>query len=129
MRFDRVEEKVGGLLQEWIDGKIQCVVVWRERVGRETSLGIVTELSKGCWEVGSLLLRWWGGKLVQERGEEVRVVDRDRKLDEDILVAQVALLQAVSIVSRCLAISQISTCSIPLRCELVLLERCHERRA
>lgn len=129
VRFDGVEKEVGGLLQEWIDGEIQSVVVWCERVGRETGLGVVTELSEGCWEVGSLLLRWWGGKLVQERGEEVGVVDRDGELDEDILVAQVALLQAVIVVSRYLAISQISTCSIPLRCELVLLERCHKRRA
>ena len=86
-----VEQQVAGLLEEGVDGKVERVEVRGQREGGER--GVLFEGGKASREV-ERLGRGSGGQLVQERGEEVRVVDDDGKLGEDVLVAEAALLQA-----------------------------------
>jgi hypothetical protein len=80
--LDRLEEQVARLLQVRVDRQVERVEVGVERVrgrlGRDR--GVVA---------GQVELRGGGGgrQLVEEGGEEVRVLDRDGDFDEDVLVA------------------------------------------
>lgn len=88
-----VEEQVAGLLEERVDGEVEGIEVWCEGRGSELRVAVKRSQAPGEGELG--VLGRGGGELVEERGEEVRVVDADRKLSEDVLVAKAALLQAV----------------------------------
>lgn len=90
VRLDAVQEQVTCLLKERVDGKIQSV---QRRVGRDldrSTLNVGQRRGERDIGVGRR-----HGKLVQEGSEEMGVVDVDGKLEKDVLVGQLRLLQAV----------------------------------
>ena len=89
-----LKEQVASLLEERIYGEIKRVVVWKE--GRLGNVGILLQGSQVGRELELLLWRT-RRQLVQEGSEEMRVVNSDRELDQDIVVAETALLQAVGV--------------------------------
>ena len=89
--LDALEQEVARLLEEGVDGEVERVVVGEE--GRFGRVGVLQEGGEVGRE-GELLLGGVRGELVEQRGEEVRVVDGDGDLDEDVVVAEAALLQA-----------------------------------
>ena len=93
VRLDGLEQQVARLLQEGVEREVEVVEVRRQRLlrGRGRGRG---ELGEGRREAEGRP-RGRGGDLVEERGEEVGVVDREGEFDEDVLVAEVGLLYAV----------------------------------
>lgn len=89
MGFDGVEEEITGLREKWVNVEGEGIEVRTERVGREERIAF--DGRDGGWFFkGS---RWrWRRQLVQECGEEVRVVYLDGQLNEDILVSKVGFL-------------------------------------
>lgn len=87
-----VEEEVAGLLKEGVDREVERVEVGCQ--GQRGKRGVLLEGGEAGREVEGLA-RGRSRQLVKERGEEVRVVDDDGQLGEDVLVAETALLQAV----------------------------------
>lgn len=98
MRLDGVEQLVAGLLQEGVDAEVEGVEVRGQGVGGDG--GVVGELGEGGGEGVGGGGGWGGGELVEEGGEEVGVVDGEGEFDEDVLVAEVALLEAGCRVSK-----------------------------
>ena len=88
--LDALQEQIARLLQEGVDREIQGVEVGVERGLR--GVGVLLERRQVRGE-RELFLRRVGGQLVEERCEEVRVVDDQGQLDQDVLVAETALLQ------------------------------------
>ena len=91
--LDAVKEQVAVLLHERIDAEQQVVEVR----GEDSRLSGCARLerSEGRREIsGPRLLG--GLKLVDERGDQVRVVDSNREFDENVLVSQVRLLQPIN---------------------------------
>lgn len=62
---------------------------------------------------------------MKERGEEMRVVDGERKFDEDVLVFQAALLETIASLVN-LPIAMRMKRSILLDCELRVFVGSHE---
>lgn len=91
-----VEKEVASLLEEGVDGEIERVKVGSKRERGE--VGVLFKSGEAGREVEGLL-RGRSGELVEERGEDVRVVDDDGQLGEDVLVAEAALLQTVFVES------------------------------
>lgn len=89
--LDALEQEVACLFEEGVDGEVERVVVGEE--GRFGGVGILQKGGKVGRE-GELLLGGVRGELVEQRGKEVGVVDVDGNLDEDVVVAETALLQA-----------------------------------
>lgn len=89
-----LKEQVASLLEERINGKIKRVVVREE--GWLGDVGVLLQGSQVGWEL-ELLLWCTRRQLVQERGEEMRVVNSDGKLDQDVVVAETTLLQTVDV--------------------------------
>lgn len=87
-----IEEEITRLFEEWIDGKVERFEVWCKRHVGE--LRIDVESSEARRELQLGLLWGCGGQLVEERGEEVRVVNADWQLGEDVLVTEATLLEA-----------------------------------
>lgn len=87
-----LKEQVASLLKEGIDGEIKRLVVREE--GRLWDVGILLQGSQVGREL-ELLLWCTRRQLVQERGEEMGVVNGNGELDQDIVVAETALLQTV----------------------------------
>jgi hypothetical protein len=94
--LDAFEEEVARLLQEGVDSEVERVVVGEE--GRFGSVGVLLKSGEVGRE-GELLFGGVRGELVEEGGEEVGVVDGDGNLDEDVVVSEAALLQAVIVSS------------------------------
>lgn len=88
--FDAIEQEVAVLLEEGVDGKRQVVEVGGESEGLRE--GARLEGTEGRREVGRP-----GGagalQLVDEGGDQVRVVNLNGQLFEDILVTEIGLLQ------------------------------------
>jgi hypothetical protein len=61
---------------------------------------------------------------VEERGKEMRVADGYRKLDQDVVVSETALLKAVVVSDLSY---ELCRPHLPLSCELSLLVCRHER--
>ena len=97
--LDAVKEKIAVLLQDGVNVERQVVEVGGENGGLSERAGFQSGQRWG--EIrGS---RGAGGlELVDERGDQVRVVDLDRQFNEDVLVSQVGLLQPVVCISRVL---------------------------
>jgi hypothetical protein len=89
VRLDALEEEIAGLLEEGVDRKVEVVDRGVQR-GLES---VAVEVIKRCGLLDGAL-GGGGGDLVKERCEEVRVVDADRDLVEDILEGELGLLQA-----------------------------------
>lgn len=84
--LDAVEEEIAVLLEERIDAERQVVQVG----GRRDRLGKLSlfKRSQGRWDFdGNRDVR--ALVLMDERGDQVRVVDFDGKFDENVLVSQV----------------------------------------
>lgn len=90
--FDAVEEQVAVLLHERVNAEKQVIEVRREnsRLGRSAGF----QHSQGRRKIGGPGLLG-SLELVDERIDQVRVVDRNRKLNENILVSQVGFSQSV----------------------------------
>lgn len=90
--LDAVEEKVAVLLEEGIDAEGQVVEVGRQH-------GVLDEWAG--FQSGQRRREIGGGrlagalKLVEERGDQVRVVDFHGEFNEDVLESQVGLLEPV----------------------------------
>lgn len=91
MRFDAVQQEVAVLLEERVNAERQVVKIrskcggfgeWAALEGAERGRKV-----GGARRVGAL-------QLVDEGGKQVRVVDLHRQLVEDVLVAEVGLLQS-----------------------------------
>ena len=91
MRFDGLEHEVCRFLEDGVDAEVEGVEVWCERVGCDSWVGV--EFGEGGREVEGLFGRC-GGECVEKSGEEVGVVDAEGNLNEYVLVAKVALLDA-----------------------------------
>jgi hypothetical protein len=91
--LDRVEHQVAALLQERVDAEVQGVEVGRE--GVRADVGVARELGERGGEVEGGLCGWGLGDLV----EEVGVVHSDGELEEDVLVSEFRLEDAVGCVS------------------------------
>ncbi len=88
--FDAVEQQIARLLEEGVNREVQRVEGWVRG-----QLGLVApDVVEGGREGD---LRGLGGRrnLVQEGREEVRVMDQDRDLDDDVPEGQLGFLQAV----------------------------------
>jgi hypothetical protein len=87
--LDAVQEEVAVLLQVGIDVERQVVEVG----GEDGGFGVRAGLEGG--ERGGKVGRGGGGglQLVDEGGDQVRVVDLDGELVKDVLVAEVGLLE------------------------------------
>lgn len=124
--LDAVKEKIAVLLQDGVNVERQVVEVGGENGRLSERAGFQSGQRWG--EIrGS---RGAGGlELVDERGDQVRVVDLDRQFNEDVLVSQVGLLQPVVCISRVLwgGIEKGEFDAL-FRSELVLLERSQELR-
>lgn len=89
--LDAIQQEVAVLLEEGVDAERQVVKVGGESGGLGEGAGL--ESAERDREVGG---RGGGAlQLVDERSDQVGVVDLDRQLLEDILVAEVGLLQPV----------------------------------
>lgn len=87
-----VEKEIARLFEEWIDGKVERFEVWCKRHVGELRIDVESSEARRELELGML---WGCGRqLVEERGEEVRVVNADWQLGEDVLVAKTTLLEA-----------------------------------
>lgn len=95
--LDRIQHQVAALLEERVDAEVEGIKVGSEGVGAD--VGVARKLCERGGEVEGGLRRRCLGNLVEEAGEEVRVVDLDRQLDEDILVSEFRLLDAVGNIS------------------------------
>ena len=90
VRLDALEEKIAVLLQVRVDAERQVVVVGVQNGVLDEGAGL--QGGQGRGQLGGR--RHLGAlQLVDERGDQVRVVDLNRQFDEDILVSQVGLLQ------------------------------------
>jgi hypothetical protein len=89
VRLNALEEEIAGLLEEGVDRKVEVVDRGVQR-GLES---VAVEVIERCGLLDSTL-GGSGGDLVEESCEEVRVVDADRDLAEDVLEAELGLLQA-----------------------------------
>jgi hypothetical protein len=89
VRLNALEEEIAGLLEEGVDRKVEVV---DRRVQRRLE-SVAVEVIERCGLLDGTL-NGSGGDLVEESCEEVRVVDVDRDLNEDILEAELGLLQA-----------------------------------
>jgi len=90
--LDALKEQIARLLKERVDGKVEGIEVreeWRKR-----SVGVLLQSSQ-VWREGQLLLGCLGRQLMEERGEKMRVAHGDGQLNEDVLVPETALLQAL----------------------------------
>lgn len=124
--LDGVKEKVAVLLQERVDAQGQVLEVGGENGGGGDRAAL--QSSERGREVQRPRRRV-RGQLVEEGVQEVGVVDVHGKLDEDILVSKVRLLQATSTWSEhCTSAVWAMKGDILLSGELVLLERLHELR-
>jgi hypothetical protein len=122
--LDAVEQQIARLLEERIDREVEGV---KGRVRRQLG-GLALDVVEGGRERDLGGFRW-RGNLVQERGEEVRVVDEDRDLDKNVPEGQLGLLQAAcGLWSATKSPSRKGRLngSSPLRCKLSLLVRRHE---
>ena len=90
VRLDAIEEEVAGLLKEGVDGEVERL---EARVSGDLD-GIAADVVErgGHGDLGAL---GGSGYLVEERGEEVRVVDLDGELLEDVLVGELGGTEAV----------------------------------
>lgn len=90
--LDAVQEQVAVLLQEGVDAKGEVVVVGGENSRLDEGSGFQSGQRWGkirrSRNVGSL-------KLVDEGGDQVRVVNLHGKFNKDILVSQAGLLQSI----------------------------------
>lgn len=87
--FDALEQQIASLLEEGINREVQGVEGWVRG-----QLGLVApDVVEGGREGN---LRGLGGRrnLVQEGSEEVRVMNQDRDLDDDVPEGQLGFLQA-----------------------------------
>lgn len=89
VRLDALEQKVAGLLEEGVDGEVEVI----DRGVQRRLEGVAVEVSQRCGLL-DITLNGSGGNLVEEGCEEVRVVDADRDLGEDVLEGELGLLQA-----------------------------------
>lgn len=123
--LDAVEQQVARLLQERVDGQVERVEVGAQRRLR---LERVRVERRQVGREGQLVLGRLRGQLVQQRGEEVRVVDGEGQLDEDVVVAEAALLKACGESAVWFAGARRSRVlwDIPLGGELALLVGGHE---
>lgn len=88
--LDAVKEKLAVLLEEGVDIERQVVEVG----GKDGRLGVRAGFQGGQRWGEVRRARGVGGlELVNERGDQVGVVDFDRQFNEDVLVSQVGLLQ------------------------------------
>lgn len=90
--LNAVQEEVAVLLEEGVDAERQVVKVGAESGGLGEGAGL--ESAERGGKVGGRG-GGWGLQLVDERSDQVRVVDLDGQLLEDILVAEIGLLQPV----------------------------------
>ena len=93
MGFDGVEHKVGGFLEEGVNAEVEGVEVGRQGVGSDGRVGV--EFGERGGEVEGLFGRR-GGDCVEKCSQEVGVVDAERELDKDVLVAEVGFLDATA---------------------------------
>lgn len=89
-----VEQEVARLLEEGVDGKVERLEVGSKGHGSE--LRVAVEGCEAARELQLGVLGWGRGELVEERGDDVRVVDGDGQFGEDVLVAEAALLEAAT---------------------------------
>lgn len=87
--LDAVEQQIAVLLQGRVDAERQVVEVG----GEDGGFGEGARLQGGERGREFSRGRGWALQLVDERGDQVRVVDLNGQLIEDILVAEVGLLQ------------------------------------
>jgi hypothetical protein len=92
MGFDGIQKQIAVLFQERVDAQGQVVKVRGE--GIRLGDWAVVECRQRCREL-QRLGREGSRQLVKERCEEVRVVDLDRQLNKDILVAEARLLKSI----------------------------------
>lgn len=90
VHLDAVKQKVAVLLQERVDAEGEVVEVGCQH-GR---LGVLRRLQRGQGrgEIGGSRLSG-SLELVNEGGDQVRVVDFNGELDQDVLVPEVGLLE------------------------------------
>ena len=94
--LDAVQQKVAVLLQERIDAEGQVVKVRDEDGGLREGAGLKgTERGR---EIGRSR-RMGGLELVDEGGDQMRVVNLNRQLFENVLVAEIGFLQPVWFIS------------------------------
>lgn len=91
VRFNGFEEEITGFLEEGVDGKAEVIEVRGQRIGFGERVG--GEDGERGGDLGLAGGRS-SGQLVKEGRQEVRVVDLERKFDEDVLVAEVRLLES-----------------------------------
>lgn len=90
--LDAVQEQVAVLLQERVDAQSQVVEVGAQRSGRRQRSSLQ---SSERWREVQRLRGRRRRQLVEEGGEEVRVVDGHGEFNEDLLVGQVRLLEPI----------------------------------
>ena len=117
--FDGVEEVVGCLGEEGVDGKRQRVEIGSEGVVGEGGVGLDFGDGGGGFEGAGFEE---GGDLMEEGVDKVGVVDLHGEFDYDVAVLEAGFLEAVNVSS----LSGYKWIYTLVGCELVLFVGSHE---